>query len=98
LATQNVWTGPLIWQVILSVSLTGFVLIGFDKGIAPSASLRVPEIVFYALCLFGGSLGVVLAMYLFRHKTKKPKFQLLVGGILLLQCMGFALLRKYGLT
>ena len=43
-----------------------------DKGKAVRKSWRIPEWFLLTVALIGGSLGSLLGMYLFRHKTKKP--------------------------
>jgi len=65
---------PLICWVI-ATSLTAFVAFGFDKLSAIAHWLRVPEWVLIGLALAGGTIGAVLAMLVFRHKTAKRSFQ-----------------------
>jgi len=57
------------------MSLCTFVVCAHDKTAARNKSTRVPEVFFYVLAAFGGAAGLLLGMYLFRHKTKKAKFQ-----------------------
>jgi uncharacterized membrane protein YsdA (DUF1294 family) len=75
---------PLAWvQVIpsliicwvIAISLTAFIAFGFDKLSAISRWLRVPETVLIGLAFVGGTIGALLAMGLFRHKTAKRSFQ-----------------------
>jgi uncharacterized membrane protein YsdA (DUF1294 family) len=65
---------PLVCWVI-AISLTAFLAFGFDKLSAIAQWLRVPEWVLIGLTLAGGTLGALLAMLLFRHKTAKRSFQ-----------------------
>jgi uncharacterized membrane protein YsdA (DUF1294 family) len=65
---------PLVCWVI-AVSLTAFVAFGFDKLSAIAHWLRVPEWVLIGLALAGGTLGALVAMLIFRHKTAKRSFQ-----------------------
>lgn len=65
---------PLICWVI-ATSLTAFVAFGFDKLSAIAHWLRVPEWVLVGLTLAGGTIGALLAMLVFRHKTAKRSFQ-----------------------
>lgn len=44
--------------------------------------LRVPEKILFFICIIGGSLGILIGMHKFRHKTKKIRFS--VGTPLLL--------------
>jgi uncharacterized membrane protein YsdA (DUF1294 family) len=54
----------------------GLLLMGFDKLSAKMNSNRIPEMWFVLISLAGGFGGVVLGMLVFRHKTRKPSFQL----------------------
>lgn len=56
-------------------------------GLSRNYSWRVPEVVFYGMAILGGSVGILLGMPLFRHKTKKGKFQLVLVGIFLAQLL-----------
>lgn len=58
----------------LRLSLVSLPLMGWDKFAARHSLPRIPEAVFYSLCLLGGFAGVSLGMILFRHKTLKPGF------------------------
>ncbi len=60
----------IILIVILAVSLINFIVYGVDKLKAKSGAFRVPEKVLLSLSFLGGALGGILAMNLFRHKTK----------------------------
>ena len=56
-----------------------------DKAQARKNGFRVPEAVFFTLSLIGGSIGCLAGMYLFRHKTRKPKFFIGIPLILVIQ-------------
>lgn len=53
---------------------------GFDKMSAKVNFERVPEIWFFLISLAGGFVGVVLGMFVFRHKTGKMSFQLKIAA------------------
>ena len=57
-----------IW--ILALSFITFVLYGIDKSKAKANAYRIPEKVLLLFSVFGGAFGGILAMQLFRHKTK----------------------------
>ncbi len=63
------------------VSLIAFVAYGRDKRKAKKKTWRTPESVLLGLGFFGGAVGALLGMSLFRHKTKHFLFWLvnLVG-------------------
>ena len=75
------------WSYLLAINIAVFVLFGYDKGIAASDSLRVPERVIFAAALMGGSPGVLLGMNIFRHKTRKVSFQFRLGVVLAAQAI-----------
>lgn len=56
-----------------------------DKKLAQIQGIRVPETTLITLAIIGGSLGLLCSMYLFHHKTKKPKFSVGVPVIIILQ-------------
>ena len=47
---------------------------------------RIPESVLLGTAALGGSLGALLGMYLFHHKTRKPKFYITVPLLLAAHC------------
>jgi uncharacterized membrane protein YsdA (DUF1294 family) len=59
---------------LIAVTLVALVVFGYDKAIAGSGRMRIPEKVLLALCASGGTLGVLVGMRLFRHKTCKISF------------------------
>jgi len=56
-----------------------------DKLNAKARVWRIPEIVLIGIAALGGSGGILLGMYLFRHKTRHPKFFIGVPLILAIQ-------------
>jgi uncharacterized membrane protein YsdA (DUF1294 family) len=69
----------------IGVGVAGFFLMGLDKSLAGSSSLRVPEKVLFAVALLGGGGGVFFGMHMFRHKTKKVAFQCVLMLIFMAQ-------------
>jgi len=72
LALTTTWGFYWIWLVALSIII--FLLYGYDKGQAKLGGLRVPEIVLHQLALLGGFPGGWLGRAVFRHKTRKVVF------------------------
>lgn len=70
------WQIYLIW--LSAVSLIVFVLYGYDKTQAKRNGRRVPEKHFHWLTLLGGFPGGWLGRSLFRHKTRKRSFVLIL--------------------
>lgn len=62
--------GNIILVCIAVLSLVNFVVYGIDKLKAKNNSYRIPEKILLGLSFLGGALGGVIAMNLFRHKTK----------------------------
>ena len=61
------------------INIVTFIAFAWDKHVAESGNdhgKRAPEARLLGLCLIGGSIGGLLAMYLVRHKTKKWYFVL----------------------
>ena len=47
----------------------------------------MPEAVLLALTLFGGTIGAILGMLVFRHKTAKRSFQVKLGLVIVVQVL-----------
>lgn len=77
------------------VNLLTFVLYGVDKLRAKQADRRIPERTLLLLPYLGGSVGALLGMWIFRHKTKHLKFRILVPLALILQIAAAAALYWY---
>jgi uncharacterized membrane protein YsdA (DUF1294 family) len=65
-------------------SIPAFAMYGIDKRQAQQGGWRVPEAVLHGLALIGGVIGAWAGRYVFRHKTQKPVFTvvLVVASIL----------------
>lgn len=70
---------------LLSVNLLTFITYGIDKRKARHKRWRVRETALLLLAALGGSIGALLAMHLFRHKTQHKKFRYGVPAILIIQ-------------
>lgn len=64
----------IIW--VIAVSFINLIVYGVDKLKAKTKSYRTPEKVLLGLSFIGGALGGIIAMNLFRHKTKHWYFWL----------------------
>jgi uncharacterized membrane protein YsdA (DUF1294 family) len=60
---------------LVAINLVTLLTYGYDKAIAGSGMMRVPETVLLELGFLGGTPGALAAMQLFRHKTAKRAFQ-----------------------
>lgn len=77
----------VLWLVIylVVVNLLGFVMMGIDKARARKRAWRIPEAHLMIVALIGGSVGSILGMWVFRHKTKHWYFAYGLPVILILQ-------------
>ena len=62
-------------------------MMGFDKHEAKKGNWRVSEKTLFTLVVLGGSIGGILGMFTFRHKTKKWYFRFGFPIILILQIL-----------
>ena len=69
----------------LAVNILGFLLMGIDKWKARKGAFRIPESTLFIIAIIGGSIGSILGMYTFRHKTRHWDFVYGMPAILLLQ-------------
>ena len=70
---------------LLGINLLTFFIYGIDKWKARRDKWRVPEATLLMLAALGGSVGALLGMFVFHHKTKHKKFLIGVPLILLTQ-------------
>ena len=70
---------------LLAVNLLLFAVMGIDKYKAKHQLWRIPERTLFVLAAVGGSLGGILGMRLFHHKTLHPQFRYGFPAILILQ-------------
>ena len=82
--TGGTWLYVLAGYLALIKAIT-FAVYGADKRRARKDRWRVPERTLFLLAVLGGSLGALLGMHVFHHKTKHWYFRLLIPLILLLQ-------------
>lgn len=68
----------LILSYLLIINLIAFVLYGIDKKRAIRKEFRISEKVLLWLARLGGGVGSWLGIKFFHHKTKHPKFRLVV--------------------
>ena len=77
------WTVLLVWLAV--INLLTFIVYGADKRRARRGKWRVPEKTLFLLPLLGGSVGALLGMRMFHHKTKHWYFVWGIPAILLAQ-------------
>ena len=77
------WTVLLVWLAV--INLLTFIVYGADKRRARKGKWRVPAKTLFLLPLLGGSIGALLGMRVFHHKTKHWYFVWGIPAILLAQ-------------
>ncbi len=73
---------------LLVATVATFAVYGWDKLCAKRGMWRVPEKILLLLAFLGGSVGAMVGMAIFRHKTLHLKFRYGVPLILILQLIG----------
>ena len=74
-----------LYGYLVLINLLGLFLMGYDKHQAKKGGFRISEATLFAVAILGGSIGSILGMYLFRHKTRHWYFVVGMPFILLLQ-------------
>ncbi len=80
---ENIVKYFIIYLII--INLIAFIAMYLDKRKAKYGKWRIPEQSLFILALIGGSIGAIIGMYTFRHKTKKLRFSIGFPVILILQ-------------
>lgn len=86
----------LLLYYLLIINALGFLLMLVDKWKAKKNRWRVRESTLLLIAALGGSVGSLLGMYLFRHKTLHLKFTLGIPLILAGQCIAAVLVMALG--
>ena len=76
----------LLLYYLLLINAAGLLLMLVDKWKAKKNRWRVRESTLLMVAALGGSVGCLIGMYLFRHKTQHLKFTLGIPLILAGQC------------
>ena len=75
----------LIVIYLVAVNVVTFCMYGIDKWKAKRSKWRIPEATLLGLAVIGGSIGALLGMKVWHHKTMHKKFQFGIPLIILLQ-------------
>ena len=82
----------LIAIYLVAINMFAYILYAIDKYKSKKSKWRIPEKTLITTALLGGSVGALLAMKMFRHKTKHKKFTIGVPLILIAQIVMFYML------
>lgn len=92
---------PIYVQLLLGylavINVIAFALMGIDKSKAKRRAWRIPEKTLFLSAILGGSIGAILGMQTFRHKTKHWYFQYGLPAILILQIILVLILWHFAL-
>lgn len=73
----------LIYLIIINI--IAFLAMWIDKEKAKKGKWRISETALFILAILGGSVGGMIGMHTFRHKTNKKRFTLGFPIILILE-------------
>ena len=77
----------LLTAYFIILNIIGFALMGIDKYKAKKRAFRIPEATLFIVAIIGGSIGSILGMYAFRHKTRHWYFVYGMPFILAMQVL-----------
>ena len=69
---------------LIIINIIEFIIMGLDKLLAIKHKYRISEFTLLFISAIGGSIGAIIGMNLFHHKTKKLKFRILFPLFLIL--------------
>ena len=75
----------IILYYLVAVNITTFLVYGIDKLKAKKSKWRIPESTLLFLAVIGGSIGALLGMKIWHHKTMHKKFKYGIPLIILIQ-------------
>lgn len=85
----------LLISIIFIMNLISFTIFYIDKRKAIEGKNRISENCLLLSALLLGSIGAFLSMKIFRHKTKKLKFRMLVPLFFVVKVLILYYLYKY---
>ena len=86
-------TEALLYYLI-AINIVTFLVYGIDKWKAKQGSWRISEATLLILAVIGGSIGALLGMKVWRHKTQHKKFKYGLPLILIIQIILIGYLSK----
>ena len=94
---EGITLEKLIVIYLVAVNVVTFFLYGIDKWKAKRSKWRIPEATLLGLAVIGGSIGALLGMKVWHHKTQHKEFRFGVPAIIIIQLLligYFTLYRK----
>ena len=75
----------IIYTFIAILNVITFLIYAIDKWKAKKNRWRIPESILLLLAVLGGSIGALLGMKIWHHKTMHKKFKYGIPLIMILQ-------------
>ena len=76
----------MILQIyLIGINCLSLLLMGLDKLKALRNNYRISEKTLIFIALIGGTIGIILGMLIFHHKTKKILFKVGIPIIIMIQ-------------
>ena len=75
----------LVLMYLIIINAVALLLMLADKRKAKRGAWRIPEATLICVAAIGGSIGSLIGMYCFRHKTRHIRFTLGIPLILFVQ-------------
>ena len=88
-------SSAIIIVILVVMNLIGYISMWSDKKRAIAGKYRISEKTLFSIALLGGSLGSILGMNQFRHKTKHWYFKYGMPLILIIQVILLGCIIKY---
>lgn len=79
----------------LLINVAGFASMGIDKLRAVHQKWRISEKTLFLIALLGGSIGSLMGMGFFHHKTLHLQFRIGIPAILIAQIVAYFYLSKW---
>ncbi|HHU18842.1 MAG TPA: DUF1294 domain-containing protein [Bacilli bacterium] len=76
----------IIYAILINI--IGLLMMKIDKNRARQRKWRISEATIWSTSVIGGSLGTLIGMFLFRHKTKHLSFRVGLPLLVLAQTLG----------
>ena len=83
----NIFTLKNIIIYLQRLNILAFRAMFIDTKKAEKDRWRIKESTLLTLALIGGSIGAIVGMYTFHHKTKKPRFFIGIPVMIVLQIL-----------
>lgn len=80
---------------LIIINFISFLLVAIDKRKAIKNKYRISEKTFFIFSSIGGSLGTLLGMFQFHHKTKKLKFLIGIPILFLFNILVLYLIKEW---